>query len=251
MKKPSYKDIYRLESSSWWKNYWWRQGRDFTASLLLKRFLKPDKKNKILDVGCGIGETSKKLTSFGQVLGIDSSAEAVKLAQKNGLKNAKVMDLTKLSFLKNSFELVTAFDVLEHIKNDQKAIQEIFRVLKNKGIFLLTVPAYDWLWSEHDKVLGHKRRYTKNQLEKKLKKAGFKVLKSSYIITSFLLPIAFFRFCQNVLKKRSPKTSYVILPSFLNFVLAQTLKLEGILLTLVNLPFGVSLICVAQKYEQI
>lgn len=251
MKKraSSYHEIYRLETSYWWKKYWWRQGRDFTANLVLKRLLKPSPKNKILDVGCGLGETSKKLALFGQVMGIDSSPEAVKLARKNGLKKAKVMDLTKLAFLRDSFDIVTAFDVLEHIEDDRNAIQEIFRVLKNKGIFLLTVPAYNWLWSEHDEALGHKRRYTKNQVEKKLKKAGFKVLKSSYIITLFLLPIALFRFFQTVFKKQSPKTSYVILPSFLNFVLAQILKLEGIVLNFINLPLGVSLICVAQKYE--
>ena len=244
----SYQSIYRLECSSWWKKYWWRQGRDFTAQLLLKRFLKPDRKNKILDVGCGLGETSKKLTIFGQVVGIDSSPEAIKLAQKNGLKKAVVMNVNNLTFPKNSFNLVTAFDVLEHINDDQKAIKEIFRVLKNRGIFLLTAPSYNWLWSEHDEVLEHKRRYTKSQIEKKLKKAGFVILKSSYIISSFLLPIAVFRFCQRIFKKeKNPKTSYVILPPFLNFLLAQILKLEGFLLQAVNFPFGVSLVCVAQK----
>lgn len=255
MKKKSgcltYQEIYRLECSSWWKKYWWKQGRDFIAELLLRKFLKPNQKNRILDVGCGLGETSKKLTTLGQVTGIDSSPAAIGLAKKNGLKKAKVMDVTTLSFPKNSFEIVTAFDVLEHVEDDQKAIQEISRVLKPKGIFLLTVPAYNWLWSEHDEVLGHKRRYTKSQVEKKLKKAGFTILKLSYIISSFLLPIAIFRFCQKVLKKKkNPKTSYVILPPFFNLILAQVLKLEGILLNITNLPFGVSLICLAVKNEK-
>lgn len=248
MQKLNYSEIYRLECSSLWKNYWWKQGRDFAAKFLLKKFLKPNKKNKILDAGCGLGETSKKFAVFGQVTGIDSAPEAIKLAKKNGLKKAKVMDLTNLSFPENSFEAVTAFDVLEHIENDQQAIRETFRVLKNKGIFLLTVPAYNWLWSEHDEALGHKRRYTKRQIEKKLKKSGFAVFKSSYIISSFLLPIALFRFWRKISKQEKvPKTSYVVLPDFLNFFLAQILKLEGILVQAINLPFGVSLICVVRK----
>lgn len=199
-------------------------------------------------MGCGLGETSKKLAAFGQVTGIDSSPEAIKLAKKNGFKKAKVMDLANLLFPRNSFEAVTAFDVLEHIEDDQRAIREAFRVLKNKGILLLTVPAYDWLWSEHDEALGHKRRYIKSQIEMKLKKAGFTILKSSYIISSFLLPITLFRFWQKISKQEKvPKTSYVILPGFLNFFLAQILKLEGILVQAINLPFGVSLVCVAKK----
>lgn len=244
----SYKEVYRLESSSWWKKYWWRQGRDFTAKLLLKKFLNSTKRNKILDVGCGLGETSRKLTIFGQVTGIDSSPEAIKISKRNGLKEAVLMNIDNLSFPKNSFDVITAFDVLEHLEDDQKAIHNIFQVLKNKGVFLLTTPAYNWLWSEHDDALGHKRRYTKNQIEKKLKIVGFTILKSSYIISSFLLPIVLFRFGQKLFKKEeNPKTSYIILPSFLNFLLAGILKLEGVLLQVINLPFGVSIICVAEK----
>ncbi|MBA7492174.1 methyltransferase [subsurface metagenome] len=243
-KELSYQEIYRLESSVWWKKYWWRQGRDFTAKLLLGKFLKPNKKNKILDVGCGLGETSRKLSVFGQVVGIDSSPEAIKL----GLKRAIIMNINNLLFPKNSFDVVTAFDVLEHLENDQKAIKEVFKVLRNRGIFLLTVPSYNWLWSEHDEALGHKRRYTKSQIEKKLKSAGFTILKSSYIISTFLLPIALFRFWQKTFKKeKNLKTSYVILPPFLNFLLAQILRLEGVFLQAINLPFGVSLVCVVKK----
>lgn len=245
---PSYQQVYRLESSSWWKKYWWRQGRDFIVRLFLKRFLPPGSGTKILDVGCGLGETSQKLTVFGQVIGIDSSAEAIKLARQNGLKTARVMNATRLSFPNQTFGAATALDVLEHLKNDDQAIREIFRVLKNQGLFLLTVPAYDWLWSEHDQALGHQRRYAKKEIEAKLKAAGFTILRSSFIISFFLPPIAFFRFWQKLFqKKKAPQTSYVILPNWFNFLLAGVLKLEGLWLQVFNLPFGVSLICLAQK----
>ena len=156
-----------------------------------------------------------------------------------------VMDITNLSFPNNSFDLVTAFDVFEHLEDDQKGLEEAFRVLKKGGFLLLTVPAYSWLWSFHDESLGHKRRYTKQELEKKVKKAGFKILKSSYLISSFLFPIALFRFIQRLFRVKGQ--SYVILPKFLNVLLAEILKLEALLLQFCNLPFGVSLILLGRK----
>ena len=242
--KNDYKKVYRLECSVYWSDYWWRRGRDFTALLLLKKIW-PQRPWKILDLGCGLGETSKRLKRFGEVIGVDSSKEAIKKAQTSNLKKAMVMDITNLSFPNNSFDLVTAFDVFEHLEDDQKGLEEAFRVLKKGGFLLLTVPAYSWLWSFHDESLGHKRRYTKQELEKKVKKAGFKILKSSYLISSFLFPIALFRFIQKLFRVKGQ--SYVILPKFLNILLAEILKLEALLLQFCNLPFGVSLILLGRK----
>lgn len=158
--KEDYWEIYSLESSPWWKDYWWPVGRDFTILLWLRKIWR-GQNWRILDLGCGLGETTRKLESFGTVIGVDTAKEAVQMARERGLSQVEVMNICSLSLPSDFFDLVTAFDVLEHIEDDQKALGEICRVLKKGGLFLLTVPACPWLWSFHDESLGHKRRYTK------------------------------------------------------------------------------------------
>jgi len=248
MNNPEYQKLYELETS-----YWWHVGRRAIVATLIREFVLPLRKGspsalKILDVGCGTGETTKFLSRFGEVTGVDTATQAVEFCKKRGLLDIKRGDAEHLPFKEGSFDLVTMLDLLEHIGNDSQALKEAYRVLKSGGTLLLTVPAHPLLWSEHDIALHHQRRYLKRELRAKVKRAGFKVQKLSFAVTALFLPILGYRLLQRVLpQSQKPQTSYVLLPAWLNNFFIALLKLEAWVLGYGNLPSGASLVCLAKK----
>ena len=245
MNSSEHQKLYELETT-----YWWHVGRRTIVAMLIGRAAinRGSTTKQILDVGCGTGENIKLLSQFGQVYGIDSAAHAIEFCRKRGLENARIGKAERLPYPSSRFDLVTMLDLLEHLEEDMPALTEAFRVLKPEGCLLISVPAYRALWSEHDLALGHKRRYSRRELRHQVEKAGFKVNKLSFAITILFLPILLFRLSQKVLTKgRVPQTSYIILPNWLNKLFVGLLKLEARFLNHINLPWGVSLVCVAKK----
>ncbi len=229
------------------KYYWWHVGRAFIIETFLEKLeLLPNP--VILDVGCGTGETTKALRNYGIVWGVDISEKALEFCRKQGLQNLKQSGACELPFDDSFFDAVSMLDILEHVEEDEKALQEVYRVLKSNGYLLITVPAWQFLWSDHDDALDHKRRYVHAELRSKLESAGFQVQELSYAIMFLSMPIVIWRLFQNIFVQSSyPKTSYVILPSWLNSFFIFLLKIEAKLLKYINLPFGVSLVCLARK----
>jgi len=237
-----YRKLYQFE-----RFYWWHVGRRDILNFLLKKFLKT-KDNKILEIGCGTGGNFSVLDKWGKTVGLDFSKEALKFCQKRGHNDLILSKAEEIDFPDNSFDLVVALDVLEHIKDDKKAIKESWRVLKPGGYFLATVPAYKFLWSEHDEVLNHYRRYSFKDFSDKIKEADFDIIKISYLI-SFVFPIVlFYRILRKIISPKSKKnTAYVFLPKFINNFFIFLLKFEGFLLKYFNFPFGTSIVCIAKK----
>jgi hypothetical protein len=121
-------------------------------------------------------------------------------------------------------------------------------VSREGGVLVITVPAYGFLWSEHDEALHHRRRYAASELRNKLTNAGFTVERITYYITTLFFPILFMRFVQSVSKKSiHAKTSHVILPGWINSLLIAILGFERVLLRWMNFPFGVSIVCLARR----
>lgn len=244
MNKDEYQKMYNLENS-----YWWHVGRQSVISSLLNLCLSKKENLKILDIGCGTGANFKILEKFGKVTGVDSSKEALKFCHKRGFNNVRLGKAERLDFKNESFDLISALDVLEHLEDDQKALREFYRVLKKGGQVLITVPAYRFLWSEHDEALHHRRRYMASDLHRRLNNAGFSVLKRSYVV-SFSFPAIFaYKLFRGLFPKSldSPKTSYIILPKAINNFLILLLKLEAFLLKYIDFPIGTSIVSVARK----
>ncbi|MBU4149820.1 MAG: class I SAM-dependent methyltransferase, partial [Candidatus Omnitrophica bacterium] len=187
-----YKNLAKIEDT-----YWWHQGKIFAAISFLKPYLKKNIVSlcRLADIGCGTGGFLKSIKSrldIHNVIGIDGNELAVERSQKRGL-NTQIADLNNY-FLINCkpYNIITAMDVLEHIENEQVFLKTISENLSPEGLFLINVPAYNFLFSSWDKVLGHKRRYSSCQLTKILKKNNFRVIKITYLF-AYIFPFAVFR----------------------------------------------------------
>ncbi|ABF42128.1 Methyltransferase type 11 [Candidatus Koribacter versatilis Ellin345] len=243
MYEHEYQQMYDVESF-----YWWFIARRKLIREVVSTHSKDPAHTTILDVGCGTGLNHEMLSEFGEVFGTDASEEALRFSRQRNIQNLVLSDAEALQFADETFEIVTALDVLEHVNDDLKAISEIWRVMKPDGVFVISVPAYGFLWSEHDEALHHRRRYAAHELRNKLINAGFEVERSTYFISSLFFPILFMRIVQNLRKKSlRPSTSHVILPKWLNSFLVGILDFERWFLRFANLPFGVSIICTARK----
>lgn len=243
MNIAEYAEMYKLETF-----YWWFVARrdllEWFVSGIAKEFDHP----AMLDVGCGTGINFSVLSKYGETFSSDASEEALKFSKSRGTTGLVRSDLESLPFAGSSIDVITALDVLEHVDRDLPAMDELFRVIKKNGVLIITVPAYGFLWSEHDEALHHRRRYAASELRNKLTNAGFEVERITYYITFLFFPILFMRFAQSLSKKSiHAKTSHVILPGWLNSLLIGILAFERVLLRWMNFPFGVSIVCLARK----
>jgi len=237
-----YGAMYELETS-----YWWYVARRALAVELLEDEIQGRDPVRILDVGCGTGANLGAFDRLGQATGIDASMDALHFSQTRGINAAVQSVVEDLPFASRTFDVVTALDVLEHTDDDLLALREIQRVCRPAGLFLATVPAYGFLWSEHDEALKHRRRYTAHELRNKLTVSGFEVVRTSYFISTLFFPILALRIWQGLHKTSThPKTSIQVLPNWINTGLVGLLGLERKLFQRTNLPFGVSIVALAR-----
>jgi ubiquinone/menaquinone biosynthesis C-methylase UbiE len=230
------------------ETYWWFVARRKLVCELIDRLGMPAQ-TRLLDVGCGTGANLKAFDQNFERVGIDMSRAALGFCQQRGLDSLVQAKIEQSGMEHDTFDIVTALDMLEHVDDDMVALRELWRVSKPGGFLLITVPAFGFLWSEHDEALHHRRRYTVAELESKLASAGFCVTRISYFLATLFLPILVARTIQNITKKRvEPQATHVILPAWLNSLIVRVLDLERKLLQWSwRLPFGVSIVALAQK----
>lgn len=200
----------------------------------------------LVDVGCGAGATLSALRPYGTVIGIEPDLEAAAVARsRTGLEVREGRLPDSIPCADQSFDVVTLLDVLEHVADDERALATIARILERDGCLIVTVPANPHLWSRHDIANEHHRRYTKAELASKLARAGFAVKRISYYNTLLYLPIAAFR----LLSRLNPGATHADtgrVPGPVNSALESVFGAERHLLKHMSLPFGVSLIALAQ-----
>jgi ubiquinone/menaquinone biosynthesis C-methylase UbiE len=246
MDPAEYSKMYDVEDS-----YWWFQGRRAVVMRLLERL--PGFREggqRVLDLGCGTGLMLEQLQRLHWTLGLDFSPLALNYSRRRGARNLLRADAQALPFDDGAFDLITALDIAEHIERDDVFYTEAYRVLRPGGRLVATVPAFPFLWSDHDRALHHHRRYTRRAFVERLREAGFRDFRVSYCITFTFPIIAGFRLLQKILRRDNngrPKTHVFILPKWANNLLLASVEFEGLLLRWTNLPIGVSLVAVAQK----
>jgi SAM-dependent methyltransferase len=243
MDPTAYDVVHEVEES-----HWFFVGRRRILARLLDESLGRLDSAQILDVGCGTGATMGFLERYGQVTGIDVSLKAVRYCQTQDRSRLCLADGAALPFEGESFDVVTALDLLEHLPQEGRGLREMWRVLKKGGRVVLFVPAFMFLWSDFDRFSGHYRRYTRDELRQRVEEAGFEVVRISYFNT-LLFPVVWgVRAVGNRLHGRRPVRSDLDLPrGVLNGLLTRIFSLEAGLIHRASLPFGVSLFCVARK----
>src|ERR1035438_3594440 len=243
MEEVEYARMAERESS-----YWWHVGRLRIIETYLQKATKGKKDVRILNVGGGTGGTLATLERYGTVDNVDGSDDAIAFMRQLGYTRVKKMDGMKLPYKDKAYDMVGAFDVLENIKDDAAALKEWSRVLKDDGSILITVPAYQWLWSGHDVALHHFRRYTTGRLKQVAVTAGLAASKVSYAFIFSLPLVAGFRFMrQMAAAKAGSETSYVDVPGWVNGMFTNFLYLEAKAHRYIPFPAGTSIIASLRK----
>lgn len=243
MNLEEYEVMYRQEQA-----YWWFVSRSELLNFYMREMIQLPRDPRILDLGCGTGANLEALSEYGQAMGADFSSEALAFCRKRALPRLVQGNGEALPIRSDSLDLVTAMDSLEHIPHDNAALGEIFRILKPGGKLLVTVPAFGFLWSEHDEALQHLRRYTASELTAKMRLAGFSMGKVTYVLFFLFFPVLVVRFLQNLTKTGThPKTSISVLPALVEKAFMLLNRLEMVMLRWMDLPFGVTIVAVATK----
>ena len=242
MQQHTYSIMYEVEES-----HWWFVGRRHILRSFVARIVAGLKKTdpQILDIGCGTGANLEMLSEFGEAQGVDVSTEALAFCGARGLGQVRQGEAEHLPYEADSFDLVTALDVVEHLDDDLGGLREMRRVLRPDGRALIFVPAFMFLWGVQDDISNHRRRYTISGIRGVLQSAGFELERATYANITFFLPILLGRLLMRVTGFRPPSENNLTIVS-LNGALGKLFGAESVFLRHLNFPFGVSIICVAR-----
>ena len=253
MQAEDYRYLYTLE-----QDFWWFAGMRGITAAMLDSACPPSRERLILDAGCGTGGMLSWLTRYsvaGRIVGLELVQDAISFCRERKQDHLVQASVTDLPFADSTFDLLTSFDVLVQLPGqakDERAMREMHRVIRPGGIAFVRVAAYKWMKSGHDEALGTQHRYSLRELTGKMERAGFTILRASYA-NSFLLPVVAIR---RLLLKRvglaDSGSDVKPLPAglaWLNKMLVAVLRAEALLIkhTKINLPAGLSIICLAKK----
>jgi len=232
------------------ESYWWHLGRLRIIETYLAKVVDSRMGICMLNVGCGTGSTVPTLEKYGEVNNVDVSEYAILHMLRRGYSRVRKTNGVGLPYSEKSFDVICSFDVLEHIEDDVAALAEWRRVLKTDGAIILTVPAYQWLWSGHDVALHHRRRYTRKLLKDVASAAGLDVDKASYAIVFSLPLLASVRMIQKIIKpKGAPESSYIRLPGWINWIFKNLLYFEAGVHRHLTFPAGSSVVAILRRTD--
>lgn len=231
--------------------HWWFRARRRILAGLLERTL-PGSGLKIADVGCGTGGMLSVLSRWGEVTGVDESPLAREYCARRGFPG--ILSPKEFQERGDQYDLVTSFDVVEHIPDDAAFLRGLYERLVPGGRLLITVPAYAFLWSSFDEMNHHQRRYSRGEITARVDEAGFTVERSSHFNTWLFPAVAGVRFVEKWSgrgKGNDMDTNAALGRYFkigpLNGVLESVFASEDGWLKRGNLPFGSSIFVLARK----
>ena len=232
----------------------WVSSRNRLFKRIVQHNMLPAGTTKFLEVGCGTGDFIQQIihTENLEITGSEVYLKGLVYAKKN-LSNLNFIqfDVTQ-GTIGEQFDIITAFDVIEHIDNDNAALANINQMLNKNGVLILSVPQHMFLWSKLDEMVKHKRRYSKQELVSKLKENGFEI---SYA-TSFVFVLFPFMVLSRLFDKGHDKSQSdervlekkVKFPRALNAILDVIMRIdEWLIKSGISLPFGGTLVVVAKK----
>ncbi len=232
------------------EHHWWYRGRRQVIRAELARLPLP-RSAEVLDAGCGSGRTLQELARLGRVSGIELSPEAAAVARGRGSFYVRIGRLEELPWEDATFDLITCLDVIEHTPDDRITLRELRRVTRPGGWLLVTVPAYQALWSRHDEANHHFRRYGRASLRAATVQAGWEPVRMTSFNSLLLAPAAAVRLAQRRQRGNGDHAPDLELgPAWLNGVLELPMRLEARWLSSGRtLPAGLSLLAVLRNGE--
>jgi SAM-dependent methyltransferase len=234
---------YELQTHRAEDRHWWYRGRRLVLDGVIERLRLPARA-RILDAGCGSGRNMLELARHGTVTGVELSPTSVPLARARGAGEVIEGSVLEMPFESGSFDLATSLDVIEHLRDDLGALRELRRVVAPGGSLLITVPAYQWLWSGHDEINHHHRRYTRRTLQRVAEQAGWETVRTTYF-NSLLLPVAIALRALDRFSRATTESSLDLWvpPAPVNWLLERPLALEaGVIAHGGRIPAGLSLL---------
>jgi len=227
------------------KRPWWFVARQEILLKYINRRLGLPAGARVLDVGCGTGAILELFSRRFDAYGSDTAPQAIEFCRQRGLTK---LHLGTLDTYPPSapFDLITMLDVVEHVEDDRTLLRGAHRLLRNDGHLLIAVPAFPSLWSKHDAMLHHKRRYTRDSLRQTVTGSGFSIVHLTFF-NSFLFPVAW---AKRVAARvtGSDRADDLEIPGVgVNAALRAVFALEHVFLTRASFPFGLSLLCLASK----
>lgn len=238
---------YELQTHRVEDRHWWYRGRRRVLERTIARLDLPAPA-RVLDAGCGSGRNMVEFARLGTVTGIELSDASVAAARQREIGEVVQGSVLEMPFGDDSFDLAVCLDVIEHLDDDRAALRELRRVLAPGGVLLVTVPAYQWLWSGHDEINHHHRRYNRSTLLAAAGDAGWSWEFATYF-NSLLLPVAILLRVLDRLQTKSKATESSldlwVPPAPLNWLLQQPLNVEATAISRGRpIPAGLSLLAV-------
>ncbi len=236
---------YELQTHQAEDRHWWYRGRRTVLDGVIDSLGLPSGA-RILDAGCGSGRNMVELTRHGTVTGIELSGPSVELARGRNAGEVIAGSVLEMPFPDGSFDFAVSLDVIEHLEDDLAALTELRRTIAPGGALLVTVPAYQWLWSGHDEINHHHRRYSRRGLQRVAEAAGWRQERTTYF-NSLLLPAAIVLRLLDRLSRKPTESSLDLWvpPEPLNWVLERPLTIEAALIKRGGrIPAGLSLLAV-------
>jgi SAM-dependent methyltransferase len=241
MERRIYRQMQAQEDAHWW----FAARREILASEIAR--LPLPRPARILEAGCGAGGNLNLLKRFGEVAAVEPDAESRAFAARRTGVRVEAGHLPHgLPDLGGPFDLVCAFDVVEHVEDDAGAVAALGAQAAPGGFLAVTVPAYAWMWSEHDVQHHHRRRYRRGAARALFERAGLKVRRATYFNTLLFPPIAAVRLAKKALGAEGGSDE-AMPPAPLNAALKGMFAAEAALLRAGDLPFGVSILIVAER----
>ena len=242
---------YAERYASFEENHWWFRARRVILRELLQKGVEWRPGMQVFEIGVGPGLNLYSLYPSGcEIRGLEPDVENAGVANRRGPIPVSVGTIESMpsELLDRCYDVITMFDVLEHIKDDIVALERVKSLLVPGGYFILTVPAYQWLWSQHDEVNLHFRRYTRTQILECLKNAGLSVQRATYFNTLLLPTVAAARLAQRLIPPREKEScDFDRSSGGLDKLFFRIFAAERNWLRRYSFPAGVSVFAIARK----
>jgi SAM-dependent methyltransferase len=242
MENELFDEMYKVETQHWW----FVARRKIIETIIKKLDLAKD--SRIMDAGCGNGDNLVFLAKYGDVVAMERDANALTKAQARGIGKVLKGDLPNNIHvdIRKDNDLIVLLDVLEHIEDDAGSLNALRACVKDNGNLILTVPAYQFLWTTRDEQHHHKRRYTANKLKELIETNGWNVHYISYF-NSLLFPLALIDRIKQKVFPLAQDGDLKMPPEIINYFFEKIFSFESKLIGNIRLPFGLSIIVVAKK----